>query len=161
LSGGVLASRVTDDELFLALGNGLGSIEAGRLEIGRWLDPLDLAPRTTSRLEVVFEELIANIVRHGFEAGSDQTILVRVAAAPGRIVLQFEDDGLPFNPVDQPEPPPLETLARAEIGGRGVQLVRRFSESFRYEPAPPEGPGRDLIGRVFKPVNRVSVAIAT
>lgn len=159
LREGLRSSRIVGGDLQVVLNNTLASIEDGRREIEKHLEPLALKAIVTHRLEVVFEELVANIVRHGFAPGADQTILVEVAARPGHIALAVSDDGTPFNPLEQaPEPQPYESLDTARIGGLGVALVRKLSASVRYD-AP--GAAIDLDGRPFTPVNRISVEIAT
>lgn len=158
---GLRSSRIVGDDLRLVLNNTLASIEDGRREIERHLEPQGLSALVAHRLEVVFEELIANIVRHGFRPGSDQTILVDVAARPGRIELTLTDDGAPFNPLEAPAPKPFETLETARIGGLGVALVRKLSAEVRYDAPGPDAAVADLEGRPFAPVNRIVVAIAT
>ena len=61
-----------------------------------------------SRLLVVIDELFSNIVRHGFEAHSDQSIVVVARYGPGAIELSFEDDGAPpwTAPASRYCPPP-------------------------------------------------------
>jgi anti-sigma regulatory factor (Ser/Thr protein kinase) len=159
LPGRVLDARVEDGRLYLHLTNGLGAIDAGRLEILAHLSPLRLPPKSLNRLEVVFEELIANVVRHGFTPGSDQSILVTVTATPQQIDLVFEDDGIPFDPLARPEPAPFTTLASSTVGGRGLPMVRRFTSSFAYEAMPTAAIGSEVARRGFFPVNRVSVSI--
>ena len=51
-----------------------------------------------NRLEVLFEELVSNTIRHGFAKGSGQSIHVQVERGPDAVTLVFEDDGSPFDP---------------------------------------------------------------
>jgi serine/threonine-protein kinase RsbW len=48
----------------------------------------------------------------------------------------FEDDGLPFDPCSGPDPSLPRTLADAQVGGRGLLLVRRMATTLRYERTP-------------------------
>jgi serine/threonine-protein kinase RsbW len=161
LREGLRSSRIIGGDLRVVLNNTLASIEDGRREIEKHLEPLALKAIVTHRLEVVFEELVANIVRHGFAPGADQTILVEVAARPGHIALTVSDDGAPFNPLEEaPEPKPYESLDTARIGGLGVALVRKLSAAVRYEALGADA-AIDLDGRAFAPTNRISVEIAT
>jgi anti-sigma regulatory factor (Ser/Thr protein kinase) len=160
-AAGLRVSRVVGDDVVMVLDNTLDAIEAGRVRMEQHLAAEALGPRAVNRLEVVFEELIANVVRHGFDDLSNHSILVVAGLRPGEIRLTIEDDGQPFDPFELPEPPPFESLETAKIGGLGVPVVRRFSASTRYERAPPSEFWSDFVSRDGRPANRVTVTIAT
>ena len=151
--GGLLCTEFIGNTLHLVLGNTLGSVLDGRREIQRHYELRLHDPRAINRLDVIFEELISNIIRHGFTPGSDQSIAVFVADRPGLIELTLEDDGVPFDPFTVPEPEPLRDLETARIGGLGISLVRKLSKEVRYERPAAGNSG-------FAPTNRVIVTIA-
>ncbi len=138
------------------LNNTLDAIEAGRVELLNHLAPNDLSDVALNRLEVIFEEVISNIVRHGFEPGSLQSIHVAARAASDSIELIIEDDGVQFDPLQLVPPKPFTTLEAAQPGGLGVALVRRLSAGVRYE-APMRASA--TVGG-FAPHNRLIVAVA-
>lgn len=160
-TAGVRAEALVDGDLILVLNNTLAAIEDGRVRVRAHLAPLAMTPKAINRLEVVFEELVSNIVRHGFAPGGEQTILVRVTSGPEQVELAIEDDGIVFDPLAAPEPEPFTSLEDAKLGGLGVPTIRRFSLYVRYERSPPATAGRALAGAGFIPVNRVTVGIAT
>jgi serine/threonine-protein kinase RsbW len=125
------------------------AVETGRLAILDYLAPLALDPRVINRIEVVFEELVGNLVRHG----TVDMITVAILARPQEIELVFEDAGPEFNPLELTTPSRFTTLEEAEIGGLGIPLVRRLSRSVRYERVEPED-AADEMAR-----NRVVVTI--
>lgn len=151
----VLASaRLDAGVLSLELANSIDAIEAGRRELALFSAHHHLAPRIVNRLEVIFEEVISNIVRHGFAPGADAAIHVHATAAPDAITLRFEDDGTPFNPLEVAPPAPLRSLAEARLGGLGIPLLRRYTTSMAYEAPEPRAVG-------FSPRNRLTVTVAT
>jgi len=152
--GGLLLTEFIGKTLPLVLGNTLGSVLDGRREIQRHYELRLYDPGVVNRLDVIFEELISNIIRHGFSPGSNQSISVLVADRPGLIELTLEDDGTPFNPLAASEPEPLRDLETAPIGGLGISLVRKLAADVRYER-----PGAGNGG--FAPANRIIVTIAT
>jgi anti-sigma regulatory factor (Ser/Thr protein kinase) len=152
---GLRACEVVDGELRLILGGRLAAIEDGRLAILRFLGPQALDPLVINRLEVVFEEIVSNIVRHGLTPGSDQSIAVRVTPRPDAIGLVIEDDGIPFNPLEAPPPLPFSALGTAPLGGLGIALTRKLAAEIRYE-APSPAPGA-----ASWPKNRLILSIAT
>lgn len=159
-AGGLRSFRMVGDDLVMVLGGDLAAIEEGRACMAGRLDP-GLGPRAANRLEVVFEELIANVVRHGFAAGLGGSILVVLGPRPGVIRLAIEDDGRPFDPFSAPEPPPFAALETAQVGGLGVRAVRRFSASTLYDHAPASDLWSAFVDPGGRPVNRVTVTIAT
>ena len=152
--GGLLRTEFIGNTLHLLLGNTLGSVLDGRREIQRYYELRLYDPKVLNRLDVIFEELISNIIRHGFRPGSDQSIAVFVADRPGLIELTLEDDGTPFNPLSASEPTPLRDIETARIGGLGISLVRKLAADVRYE--------RPAAGKSgFAPTNRLIVTLAT
>lgn len=158
---GLQSSDISDGRLRLVLNNTLGAIDAGRQEILRFLAPDAPGARVINRLEVVFEEVIANIVRHGFEAGADQAIVVTVARGPKHIDLVFEDEGRPFDVTRAVDPPRPTSIETAPIGGLGVPLIHKLAAALRYEAVEPGDASCHMAGRPFAPRNRLHVAIAT
>jgi len=153
--GGVRASALDAGQLDMFLNNTLEAVEDGRRELLAFFEFHALDGMLVNRIEVIFEELVANAVRHGLRPGSNQTIHVHVRAAPGGVELTLEDDGVPFDPFVFPLPEPPHSLAEAKVGGLGIPLVVRLSAARRYErPAPCAQAGG------FAPTNRVTVLIA-
>jgi anti-sigma regulatory factor (Ser/Thr protein kinase) len=153
--GGVRSCQTDGEGLRLVLNNSLDAIEDGRLALREFLRPHALDARVINRLEVVFEELVANTVRHGFSPQSDQSLQVRANADADEVELVFEDDGAPFNPLEAEAPAPFESLETARLGGLGIPLAIKLSSSVRYErPAARAEAG-------FAPTNRLRVTIST
>jgi anti-sigma regulatory factor (Ser/Thr protein kinase) len=154
-SSGLRSAAIVDGGLELVLNNTLAAISEGSCCMLDFLAAQPLGDVVRHRLEVAFEELVSNIVRHGFTKNADQSIHVRVEARPGLVEFTFEDDGIPFNPLKADAPAPLTTIETASIGGLGISLVRKFSSHLLYERlAPAAGqPG-------FAPCNRLVVGIA-
>lgn len=126
----------------------LAAVETGRLAILDYLAPLAIEDRVINRIEVIFEELVGNLVRHG----AVDSITIGVLARPDEIELIFEDGGPEFNPLELTTPSRFTTLEDAEIGGLGIPLVRRLSRSVRYQRVDDDG---DAVA-----LNRVVVRIA-
>lgn len=82
--------------------------------------------------ELVFEEIVANIVGHGAPDGHALEVRFTLEARPDSIVLTFDDNGMPFDPRGRPDPPPQKSLDEARIGGYGLMLVRHAARSLDY-----------------------------
>ncbi len=105
------------------------------------------------RVEVIFEEVVSNAVRHGFTPGSDQSIIVRITVGTDLIDMVFEDDGVPFDPLQAPAPAPFGALEDAKLGGLGIAMVIRLAHGVRYERPESTDAG-------FRPANRLTVTVA-
>lgn len=146
------STEIVDGRLRLVLANTLAAVEDGRSEIMRFLGPLDAMAQ--NRLEVLFEELVSNTIRHGFKPKSSQSIHVQVARKANAVELVFEDDGEPFNPLDAAMPEPFTDIEHARIGGLGIPLVVKLSSALSYERLTAEGAAG------FCPSNRTTVSVA-
>jgi anti-sigma regulatory factor (Ser/Thr protein kinase) len=91
---------------------------------------LDAAPRYNA--ELVFEEIVANIVRYGAVAGRHPEIRVTLEPFSDSVCITFDDDGVPFDPCADFQPDPPRSLEGEKIGGFGLTLVRRAASSLEY-----------------------------
>ncbi len=139
-------------ELRLDIANDIAAIAAALDPLQRFGALAGLGPRLQNRLEVVFEELVSNVIRHGFTPGSGQRLRVHIAAGDEGVTLAIADDGRPFDPLAHAAPAPLSDLATAPAGGLGIALVGKLASRFDYRA------GGNEDG--FNYVNRVTVTLA-
>jgi anti-sigma regulatory factor (Ser/Thr protein kinase) len=142
----------------MVLENSLDAIEDGRLRLLQHFEGAGLSDRAVHRLELIFEEVVANIVRHGFSAGADHAILAIAEDQGDAVELVLEDDAPPFNPLLLEPAAPAGSLSEARIGGLGVPLLRKFSLSLDYEAVP--AGRREPFARADRGGNRLRVRIA-
>ncbi len=84
-------------------------------------------------LRLALDEVLANIIRHGYGTGTNGAITVSLQILADRVRIEVSDTAPPFNPLDVP-PPDLEIPASERpIGGLGVFLVRQLMDSVRYD----------------------------
>jgi serine/threonine-protein kinase RsbW len=93
--------------------------------------------RATSRVLIILEEMILNLVKYA-TASATQDIDVRLEVADDGVVVQIADDGAPFDPRGAPDfdkTKPLETkpLEERRPGGMGIQIVRKLANEIHYE----------------------------
>jgi serine/threonine-protein kinase RsbW len=114
----------------------LAGFERSAEDLRSALDVRGVSGRARSRVELVFEEVVTNIIRHGAADGGDRVIDVSLTCGDEAIVVTFEDDGRPFDPLQQPAPPMPRSIEAAPIGGLGIKLVRAAASDLRYERTP-------------------------
>jgi serine/threonine-protein kinase RsbW len=93
-------------------------------------EQLDSAPRYN--VELVFEEIVSNIINYGTADGRGLNVRVALEARADEIVLTFDDDGVPFDATAHAARPPSGSLDDRRLGGFGLLLVRRAASSLNY-----------------------------
>lgn len=127
-----------DDRLILQLVNDIASVATGQRALREFLLGVGASERAIFQCELAFEELVTNVINHGYagRAPASAPIDVAVAIAPGNaaeIVMQVEDSGPPFDPVQVPDRPAPSTIAEARIGGLGLRFIRASTTRIAYE----------------------------
>jgi serine/threonine-protein kinase RsbW len=77
-------------------------------------------------VQLVVEELVTNIARHGGVESRRAKIAVEVGLEHGAVRVRVEDDGRDFDPTSAPEPLLGTTLEDRPAGGMGLMIVRRM-----------------------------------
>ena len=83
--------------------------------------------------ELVFEEIVSNVIRHGCSDRLQCTIEVTLRFEENAIVMRFQDDGPPFDPRGYELPAMPRSLEDARHGGLGLLLVTKASQRIEYE----------------------------
>jgi serine/threonine-protein kinase RsbW len=86
----------------------------------------------TFNLHLVLDESIINVIVHGYEDGADHEIQVGLHFDEGRIVVDIDDDGIPYNPLDAPAPRFDLPVEQRRIGGLGVHIMKTLARSIEY-----------------------------
>ena len=93
----------------------------------------DCSPKALYQIQVAIEEILVNIVSYA-QLAEDDHIEVRceVLDGPLRVVLQFLDGGVPFDPLAaaDPDTSPEGTMERE--GGLGIFMVKNMMDSVSY-----------------------------
>lgn len=109
-------------------------LTAALTQLDDFLDAQQATPQLTHSLRFIFEEIVTNIVKYGYDegpAGHRVGVWVNLET-PASIVI--EDDGRPFNPVRPPTTPDLSlSVEDRPIGGLGIFMVTRMAARMDYE----------------------------
>lgn len=79
---------------------------------------------------VVFTEAVNNAMHHGNKRDASKTVEVDGRVEGTMLVLTIKDEGDGFNEAELPDPLHPDNLLRE--GGRGVFLIKAFSESVEF-----------------------------
>lgn len=93
--------------------------------------PLDESLRF--KLQLSIEEAVENVVRYAYEGGIgwleagtnlDHDSLI--------LTIELRDAGVPFNPLEAPEPDVTLPANEREVGGLGIYLCKKMMDSINY-----------------------------
>jgi anti-sigma regulatory factor (Ser/Thr protein kinase) len=90
------------------------------------------SPRAVSRVLIIFEEMILNLVKYA-SASVTQGIDLQLEVTGERIRIQIVDDGAPFDPRSAPAFDKTKPLEERRPGGMGLQIVRGLVSEMAYE----------------------------
>jgi sigma-B regulation protein RsbU (phosphoserine phosphatase) len=88
-------------------------------------------PEICHQMMMVTEEIFVNIAHYAYP-GKTGDVTVRAGRAGKAFAAQYEDDGVPFNPLDWPAPDIKADLGDRTIGGLGIYLVRKMTDHAGY-----------------------------
>jgi serine/threonine-protein kinase RsbW len=94
---------------------------------------LGLPQRFVFEINLALDELFTNIISYGFNDRSEHAIQVRVAADDSVLTITVEDDGIPFNPIEQTEPRIPATIEDCTVGGLGIYLIKNLMDDVAYQ----------------------------
>lgn len=83
-------------------------------------------------LQLACEEIVVNITSYAYPGDSDGYLDV-IIQKTDRIVIRFEDGGVPFNPLEHKSPDITLPWKQRPIGGLGILLLRRKMDDIHYE----------------------------
>lgn len=94
---------------------------------------LDCPPKALYQIQVAIEEILVNIVSYA-QLAEDDGIEVRceVMADPLRVVLQFLDEGVPFDPLANADPDTSPEALMENEGGLGIFMVKKMMDEVSY-----------------------------
>ncbi|MFN8007536.1 MAG: ATP-binding protein [Terriglobia bacterium] len=94
---------------------------------------LGLRTSEVEKLDFCLNELLTNIMVHGYADLEEHAINISLSSIEKRTLLTIEDDGKIFNPVTYEGFQMPGSLEEATASGYGIALVRSFVDELSYE----------------------------
>ena len=112
------------------LDNAIGFVE-GELEA------LDFPMKGMMAISVAVEELFVNVAHYAYAPGTGDVIVtvdpLKTGGAVSGVRITLKDHGVPFNPLDKPDPDITLSAEERRIGGLGIYMVKKSMDSVSYE----------------------------
>jgi serine/threonine-protein kinase RsbW len=94
---------------------------------------MELPQKCLFEINLGLDELFTNIIAYGFEDDSEHQIKFSLAKDKETLVVQVEDDGIPFNPLEAADHEVSPDLDSINIGGLGIHLVKKMMDAIDYQ----------------------------
>ena len=88
--------------------------------------------RTLYAVNLALDEVVTNVVRHGFDDPAGQELVAEITVKEGEFITVVTDGGRTFNPLDAPKPDLDAPLSERTLGGLGIHLVRSLMDGVDY-----------------------------
>jgi serine/threonine-protein kinase RsbW len=99
----------------------------------RFGQSMGLSSKCIFEANLALDELFTNIISYGFDDENEHIIKVTISHQDDNLVLNIEDDGVPFNPT-KVQTPDLEcTIEECRIGGLGIHLAKNLMDEVCYQ----------------------------
>jgi anti-sigma regulatory factor (Ser/Thr protein kinase) len=72
-----------------------------------------------------------NIANYAY--AKDGQTEISLAVNDGVIIITFKDSGVPYNPLEKPDPDTEQSADERQIGGLGIFMVKRIMDSVSYQ----------------------------
>ena len=116
--------------------------KSGRPDIGRLREYADFLTRAVdgeklsesdvAALQTALDEIYSNICYYSGAGEVSLEVKTKTEGQERYVILIFEDDGIPYDPLEQGEPDVETPLRERKEGGLGIHLVKRLMDKTEY-----------------------------
>jgi len=109
------------------------SLETCRLFVLGKLQQLDVVQEIEFKVELVLEEVLTNVIHYAYpEEAGDMEVGCAIEDNQN-FCFKVTDWGIPFNPLERPDPELSEDISERQVGGLGIYLVRHLVDEILYQ----------------------------
>ena len=121
------------ETLSLVVKNDLAEIPRLAEIISKFCSRHGLSPDVEFDLNLSLDEVVVNVIRHGYRDHGPHEIGVSFTLEGGLLTVSDEDDGTPFNPLEAPPPNLNVPIEERQPGGLGIHLVKNLMDELQYQ----------------------------
>ena len=117
----------------------VGNMEEVLSFLDGFLEEKDCSLKVQSAFDIAMDEIFSNICYYAYagrpeaEGKGEAEITVKyLADKPGFEVI-FKDWGIPYNPLEKPDPDVTLSLEERDVGGLGIFMVKKSMDEINYE----------------------------
>ena len=95
------------------------------------LEKANVSQKIINQIAVAAEEIFVNIAHYAYPEGNGDAVIQ--VSTKDKIVINFIDKGIYFNPLEKEDPDILESADDRKIGGLGIYMVKMTMNEVKYE----------------------------
>ena len=115
------------------LKNDLAELDVLRHHVENFGQTVGLSENCLFEINLCLDELFTNIVSYGFDDDRHHLIQFTLQLDGDVLVLDVEDGGIPFNPLDKKESRVPFDQKNIKIGGLGIHIVKKLTNDICYQ----------------------------
>ena len=112
--------------------NKLTELNALMSSVTAWCGERGLSEETVYEVNLIVDEVVSNIIRHGFNDGKEHTIQFGISLEGTDLVMKVQDEGVHFNPLIIPAPDISKPMQERQPGGLGIYMVKKLTSDVQY-----------------------------
>jgi anti-sigma regulatory factor (Ser/Thr protein kinase) len=124
---------MVSQEYKFELKNYLSELKTLHQHLNNWGGDIGLSANSILRINICLDELFTNIVSYGFDEDLEHKIKFTLSGDNNFVVINIEDNGIPFNPLEKIDPDFPDNVESANIGGLGIHIIRKLMDNVSYE----------------------------
>ena len=100
------------------------------------LESYECSMKNQMAICVAMEEVFVNVAHYAYGEGEgDATLEIGFDEANRNVTFRMSDQGVPFDPLQKPDPDITLSVEERQIGGLGIFIVKKTMDTVRYEYA--------------------------
>jgi len=102
--------------------------------VGAAVGEAGISGKYNNNINIAVEEVFVNIAHYGYQSGEGD-VFMSLSVSPEKFIMEFRDNGTPYDPLSRDDPDTTLSADEREIGGLGIFMVKQLmdSVSYRYE----------------------------
>ena len=98
------------------------------------LESCECSMKNQTAICVAIEEVFVNVAHYAYGAeDGDVALDIGFEEASRNVTFCLRDQGVPFDPLQKPDPDITLSIEEREIGGLGIFIVKKTMDTVRYE----------------------------
>ena len=85
--------------------------------------------KLVQKLLICTDEIYANITQYA----NATFVKIQCSVSENQVILEFKDDGIPYNPLNAPPPDTSLSPEERPLGGYGIHIVKKLADHVQYQ----------------------------
>lgn len=97
------------------------------------LEEIDCSPKAQIQIDVAMDEIFGNIANYAYGDKTGEATVRIDSLTPSSVEITFIDSGVPYNPLEKPDPDTTLSAEERQIGGLGIFIVKKTMDDMIYK----------------------------